>query len=180
VSTQPISDERPKPCPKCGHEFMHYPWCEDDPVQKVGLPSILDIPADPFECLYRYIGLWDGVPKDEYEAALAALVAVRAERDQATTALRALWDDLGPKEQRYVDLAVEALVRDVLEAGGRQKPPVVSEATDETLKRNVLGLADHHRATCDGPDCTVSLALLGVLLDRASIGVTEEEARRLW
>jgi hypothetical protein len=82
VSTQPISDERPKPCPKCGHEFMHYPWCEDDPVQKVGLPSILDIPADPFECLYRYIGLWDGVPKDEYEAALAALVAVRAELNE--------------------------------------------------------------------------------------------------
>jgi hypothetical protein len=117
---------------------------------------------------------------DAIEHMAAALVAVRAERDQATTALRALWDDLGPKEQRYVDLAVEALVRDVLEAGGRQKPPVVSEATDETLKRNVLGLADHHRATCDGPDCTVSLALLGVLLDRASIGVTEEEARRLW
>jgi hypothetical protein len=63
VSTQPISDD-------------------------TRLPSILDIPADPFECLRRYIGLWDGAPKDEYEAALAALVAVRAERDRLILAIR--------------------------------------------------------------------------------------------
>jgi hypothetical protein len=122
VSTQPISDERPKPCPKCGHEFMHYPWCEDDPVQKVGLPSILDIPADPFECLYRYIGLWDGVPKDEYEAALAALVAVRAERERLRAA--------AVLEQDAFD--VNVAVRIPIEAWRRFNEAAVSSPGEET------------------------------------------------
>ena len=56
----------------------------------------------------------------------------------------------------------------------------MDELVKERLKENVLLLADDHRATCDTPNCNISLNLIGVLLDLAGIGVTAEEAKRLW
>lgn len=48
---------------------------------------------------------------------------------------------------------------------------------DLALKKNALRLADDHRQKCES-DCTVSLALLKVLLERAGIELTPEEGRR--
>ncbi len=56
----------------------------------------------------------------------------------------------------------------------------LTEEGMERVKENALLLADEHRKSCDNPTCNISLSLLGVLLDAAGIGVTHEEAKRLW
>jgi hypothetical protein len=61
-----------------------------------------------------------------------------------------------------------------------QGTTVDAGVSDERLKGNLIAVARHHKLTCRDPHCPVSMQLLGVLLDRAGIGVTEEEAWRLW
>ena len=55
--------------------------------------------------------------------------------------------------------------------------PYAVDSDDEVLKQNVLRLAKHHKATCPGEECNISLHMLAVVLKRAGIKITEEENR---
>jgi hypothetical protein len=59
--------------------------------------------------------------------------------------------------------------------GGRVNPDPV---LDRAVKHVLFTLVDEHRERCD-ENCTISLHLLSVLLDKANIGTTAEEARKL-
>ena len=50
---------------------------------------------------------------------------------------------------------------------------------DDVLKRNALKLAALHREACDDENCSVSLALIGALIERAGISLTEDERAEL-
>ena len=62
------------------------------------------------------------------------------------------------------------------------KRPASDAATrnesDEHLVRSMIALADEHRANCPGPDCTLTLSSLVILLDRAGIELTPDEVGR--
>jgi hypothetical protein len=45
------------------------------------------------------------------------------------------------------------------------------------LKEQAIRIADHHRATCPGETCTVTLSSLADLLRRAGIVVSQAEFR---
>ncbi len=47
----------------------------------------------------------------------------------------------------------------------------------EALKINAINLATHHRRTCDGQTCNISLSQIYTLLKRAGIELTDEERR---
>lgn len=48
----------------------------------------------------------------------------------------------------------------------------------EAIKTNAFAVADHHRKTCEGAECNISLSLLASLLERAGYKLTQEERRK--
>ena len=48
---------------------------------------------------------------------------------------------------------------------------------DEALKKNVLLIADDHRAKCSGENCEVSLVMLFLVAERAGLRFTDDERR---
>lgn len=48
---------------------------------------------------------------------------------------------------------------------------------DNVLKMNALNLARHHKKTCEGEECNISLLLLLEVLLQAGILVTDDEKR---
>lgn len=47
----------------------------------------------------------------------------------------------------------------------------------DLIKRNIIRLVEHHKRTCDGPDCNISLMLVRDLVELAGIELSEEERR---
>lgn len=45
----------------------------------------------------------------------------------------------------------------------------------EAMKLNTLWLAAHHRKTCDGESCNISLIVLMQMAEKAGITFTEDE-----
>lgn len=50
---------------------------------------------------------------------------------------------------------------------------------DKLLLLNAIRLADHHRATCEGETCNISLSLLLELLQRAGIDAASDVVKFL-
>ena len=50
----------------------------------------------------------------------------------------------------------------------------------EFLKRNALEMAKRHKETCEDPDCTLSLHLIGELIKLAGMELTPDEAKHLY
>lgn len=48
---------------------------------------------------------------------------------------------------------------------------------NQTYKDNILAIARHHRAYCEGEKCTISLVLLMIVATVAGIEFSEEEIR---
>jgi hypothetical protein len=49
---------------------------------------------------------------------------------------------------------------------------------DEVLKQNMIRLVDHHRATCPGQTCNISLYLAECVMKAAGIDLTQPESSR--
>lgn len=43
------------------------------------------------------------------------------------------------------------------------------------MKKNITALAKHHKRTCDGEHCNISLLLLKLMAERAGITFTEKQ-----
>lgn len=53
-------------------------------------------------------------------------------------------------------------------------------ALKHSFKHLTLALAEHHKRTCDGESCTISLSLLKAMAEQAGVTFTEEEERIFW
>lgn len=63
------------------------------------------------------------------------------------------------------------------EAAASAYGSVRPDIADDALKANVIRIAQHHRQTCPGESCQVSLFQLVMLLDRAGIRLNNQELR---
>ena len=53
---------------------------------------------------------------------------------------------------------------------------MIQEITEaEALKINAIHIANHHKKTCEGCECNISLYMLRRLLDLADIELSEKE-----
>jgi hypothetical protein len=56
----------------------------------------------------------------------------------------------------------------------------IDEMTKVIVKENAIKLAEHHKRTCEGEECGISLHLLYVMLNGLGIELTEEERTKLF
>ena len=55
----------------------------------------------------------------------------------------------------------------------------MSDLDEAAVKRTLLELCQHHKETCDGPECTISLWTVREVFEFLGIELTEEELKVL-